>query len=55
MVQHEWFLHMDRNWMWRWFLTNDRGQAFAMSKDGFFTRDEAVQNRDAARMVVIGL
>ncbi len=55
MEQPEWFLHMDRRWMWRWFLTNGHGQAVAMSKKCFFHREDALQNPEAARMAVIGL
>ncbi len=55
MEQTQWFLHMDRSWMWRWFLTNDRGKPLAMSKKCFFRREDAVQNLEAARMAVIGL
>lgn len=55
MVQPEWFVHMDQEWMWRWFVTNGCGHALAMSADRFFTREEAVQNLHAARMAVSGL
>lgn len=55
MEQTDWFLHMDERWMWRWFLTNGRGKAFAMSKKCFFNREDALQNLETARMAVIGL
>jgi hypothetical protein len=55
MEQPQWFLHMDRGWMWRWFLANDRGEPLAMSKKCFFRREDAIQNLEAARMAVIGL
>lgn len=55
MEQTQWFLHMDAGWMWRWFLTNDRGKPLAMSKKCFFHREDAVRNLEAARMAVIGL
>jgi len=55
MEQMQWSLHMDGDWMWRWFLTNDCGRPLAMSKSCFFHRGDAVRNRDTARMAVIGL
>lgn len=55
MEQPELFLHMDNRWMWRWYNAGNRGQPLAMSKNSFFTREEAVRNIEAAQMAVIGL
>lgn len=55
MEQLQWLLHMDERWMWRWFLTNDCGKTLAMSKTCFFRREDALENRDAARLVITGV
>lgn len=54
-MQPSWFLHMDANWMWRWFVANDRGQMLAVSEKCFFRREDALQNLHAARTAVTGL
>ena len=35
------FLHMDDQWMWRFFFLDRFGQMMAMSTKAFFTRREA--------------
>ncbi|WP_186456802.1 hypothetical protein [Sphingomonas suaedae] len=55
MEKFQWFAHMDSRWMWRWYLANSHGKPIAMSKDCFFSREEAMQNDETARMAVIGL
>lgn len=36
MEQSLWFIHMDERWMWRWYITDVRGQPLAISKVDFF-------------------
>lgn len=50
----QWFVHMDERWMWRWYITDDRGKPFAISKTHFFRREEALRNLEAARMALTG-
>ena len=55
MEQPHWFIHMDENWMWRWFITDVHGQPLAMSRTDFFHREDAVRNIEVARLALHGL
>jgi hypothetical protein len=55
MEQPKWFLHMDEDWMWRWFITNGFGQPLAVSRGAFFRREDALKNLRAARLAVMSL
>jgi hypothetical protein len=35
------FLHMDEEWMWRFYLLDKRGRVIVISHRAYFTRDEA--------------
>ena len=54
MEQPDGFVHMDEHWMWRWFLTDDRGKLLAMSIMDFFRREDAIRNLEVARLALIG-
>lgn len=43
MEQPNWFVHMDEGWMWRWFITDSRGQPLAVSKATFFHRETPLE------------
>lgn len=52
MEQSLWFIHMDERWMWRWYITDVRGQPLAISKVDFFRREDAVENLETARLAI---
>ena len=40
-------LHMDPAYMWRWYVPDASGQLVFMSIKEFFSREEALRDRDA--------
>ncbi|WP_420607894.1 hypothetical protein [Novosphingopyxis sp.] len=44
-----WFylVHLDGDWLYRWFILNDYGKQIAMSCDGFWSQDEARLNLES--------
>ena len=50
MLGTNWFVHMDEDWMWRWFITDAAGSPLAVSERTFFRRQDAVANLEEARM-----
>ncbi|MGN6123880.1 MAG: hypothetical protein ACTHOJ_13090 [Sphingomonas oligoaromativorans] len=54
MEQPHWFIRMDENWMWRWFIADANGQPLAVSRAEFFNREDAVRNLEVARLALNG-
>ena len=45
------YLHMDAQWMWRFYFLDRSGKSIAVSMQAYFTRDEAeVAMRDFQRL-----
>lgn len=42
-MQTLWFEHLDPQYFWRWFCTDDEGNPIAQSPRGYFNRAEATQ------------
>jgi hypothetical protein len=38
--------HMDADYMWRWYITDERGSLAAMSTGSFFKYEDARRNYD---------
>ncbi|MCL6684035.1 hypothetical protein [Sphingomonas alba] len=36
------YLHMDEEWMWRFYLMDSQGRVIVISHRAYFTRDEAL-------------
>ncbi|MDB5718463.1 MAG: hypothetical protein JWM38_1890 [Sphingomonas bacterium] len=51
----QWLTHLDKRWMWRWFLTDVRGQMLAASKVCFFRREDAESALARARTALRSL
>jgi hypothetical protein len=48
------FVHMDEQWMWRWYITDFHGHMFASSRTDFFWREDALRNLKAVRLTLSG-
>jgi len=42
-------IHMDRDYMWRWYITNSAGKTRCMSTRNFFNYEDARRDFDATR------
>lgn len=38
--------HMDSDYLWRWYITDDHGKSVSMSVDAFFKYEDARRNYD---------
>lgn len=48
MKQPQCFLHMDEEYMWRWYIVDAQGIPIAMSARVFFDYEDALRNFRAA-------
>lgn len=52
MMNARFFLHMDRDYSWRWFCVDQDGKLLAISFSGYFSLDEAKQRIDEFRAAI---